>query len=43
MTDFGKTSVLAFYNSFLKTELNCGKESMIVLISAVFKRKCCLN
>ena len=29
--DFDKTFVLAFYNSFLKIELDCDKENMIIL------------
>ena len=31
MNDFDATFVLAFYNSFMKIELNCDKENMIIL------------
>ena len=40
MSDFDKTFVLAFYNPFLKIELNFDKENMLILNIAVFKRKC---
>ena len=31
MNDFDKIFVLAFYNFFLKIELNCDEENMIIL------------
>ena len=37
---FDKAFAIAFYNSFLKIELNRGKENMITLNTAVFKRRC---
>ena len=40
MSDFDKTFILAFYNPFLKIELNCDKENMLILNIAVFNRKC---
>ena len=40
MSDFDKTFILAFYNTFLKIELNCDKENTLILNIAVFKRKC---
>ena len=30
MNDFDKTFVLSFYNSFLKIELNCDKENIVL-------------
>ena len=30
MNDFDKTFGLAFYNSFLKIELHCDKENMLI-------------
>ena len=36
-----KKLVLAFYNSFLKIELNCDKENHVKRNH--FKRKCCLT
>ena len=45
MNDFNKTFALAFCNSFLKRELYCAEENIIldknVIIHAVFKRRCC--
>ena len=41
MDDFHKTFVLDFYNSFLKIELNCDKENVLILIHAIFKRRFC--
>ena len=36
MNDFDKTFVLAFkYNSFLKIELNCDKEYMLILMNCL--------
>ena len=44
MNDFDKTFVLAFYNSFLKIELNCDKRKLCFFqLHAVFKRRCCLT
>ena len=34
-----KTFALAFYNSFLKTELNCDKENMIILNTCSLQKK----
>ena len=38
MNDF-KTSVLAFYNFFLKIKLKCGKENMLILNACNFQKK----
>ena len=38
---FDRTFVLAFYNSFLKTKLNCDRENTLIL-NVVFKGICCL-
>ena len=37
MNDF-ETFVIAFYNSFLKIELNCDKENMIILNTSSFQK-----
>ena len=39
MNDSDKTFVFAFYNSFLKIELNCDKKSMLILNTCSFQRK----
>ena len=38
-----KTSVLAFYNSFLKIEINCDKENMVTLNTGSFQKKMLSN
>ena len=38
MNDFDKTFVLAFYNSFLKVELNCNKENILILNKCSFQK-----
>ena len=44
MNDFDKTSVLAFYNSFLKIKLNCDKkENMLILNTCSFQKKMLFN
>ena len=39
MNDFDKTFVLAFYNSFLKLELNCDKENVVILNTRSLQKK----
>ena len=39
MNDFDKTFVLAFYNSFLRSELNCDEENMVILNACSFRKK----
>ena len=39
MNSFDKTFMLGFYNSFLKTKLNCHKENMLVLNTYSFQKK----
>ena len=39
ISDFDKTFVLVFYNSFLKIELNCDKENIITLQTCCFQKK----
>ena len=43
MNNFDKTFVLAFYNSFLKIELNCDKENMFNLNTCSFQKKMLSN
>ena len=43
MKDLNKTSVLAFYNSFLKIEINCDKENMVTLNTGSFQKKMLSN
>ena len=43
MNDFDKTFALSFYNSFLKIELNCNKENMIMLNTCSFQKKMLSN
>ena len=42
MNDF-KTSVLAFYNFFLKIKLKCGKENMLILNACSFQNYIIIN
>ena len=39
MNDFDKTFALAFYYSFLKIELHCDKEIMIIFNTCSFQKK----
>ena len=39
MNSVDKTFMLGFYNSFLKTKLNCHKENMLVLNTCSFQKK----
>ena len=39
ISDFDKTFVLVFYNSFQKIELNCDKENIITLQTCCFQKK----
>ena len=39
MNDFDKKCVLPFYNSFLKIELNCNKENIVILNTCSFQKK----
>ena len=43
MNDFDKTFALAFYTSFLKIELNCDKENMIIFNTCSFQKKMLSN
>ena len=43
MNDVDKTPMLAFYNSFLKIELNCDKENMIISNTNSFQKKMLSN
>ena len=43
MNDFDKTFVLAYYNSFLKIELNCDKENILILNICSFQKNMLSN
>ena len=37
MSEFDKTLVIAFYNSFMEIKLNCDKENMLILNTSSFQ------
>ena len=43
MNNFDERFVLAFYNSFLKIELNCYKENMLILNTCSFQKRMLFN
>ena len=43
MNDFDKIFFFTFYNSFLKIELNCDKENMLILNICSFQKKMLSN
>ena len=43
MNGFDKKIVAAFYNSFLKIELNCHKEIMLLVNACIFQKKMLSN
>ena len=43
MSNFDKEFMLALYNSFLKMELNCDKENMLILNTYSFEDKTLSN